>query len=33
MGQAVVIRTGEHSATCRILRSIREFQVGDTLVK
>jgi hypothetical protein len=29
----VVIRADEHSATCRILRSNTEFQVGDLVTK
>ena len=33
MGQVVVIRADEHSATCRILRSNTEFQVGDLVTK
>lgn len=33
MGQVVVIRADEHSATCRILRSVQEFQVGDVVSK
>ncbi|MDR3669626.1 MAG: LysM peptidoglycan-binding domain-containing protein [Holophaga sp.] len=31
LGQLIVIRTGEHSATCRIMRSTEEVMVGDIL--
>jgi len=33
LGQAMVVRTGEHDATCRILRSTREILLGDVLTK
>ncbi len=33
LGQVVVVRADEHSATCRILRSVEEMQVGDLLTK
>jgi hypothetical protein len=31
LGQLIVIRSGERSATCRILRSVSEVMVGDIL--
>ena len=31
LGQALVIRTEAHTATCRILRSTEELRLGDTL--
>jgi hypothetical protein len=33
LGQCVVVRTEEHTATCRILRSKLEIQVGDILTR
>jgi hypothetical protein len=33
LGQVMVIRTGERTSTCRILRSIAEFEVGDLLTR
>jgi hypothetical protein len=31
LGQVIVIKSGDHSATCRILRSTEEVMVGDIL--
>jgi hypothetical protein len=31
LGQVMVIRAGEHTATCRVLRSTEEMMVGDIL--
>jgi hypothetical protein len=33
MGQVMIVKTGEHTATCRILRSTAELEVGDILTR
>lgn len=33
IGQVLIIRTDEHSSTCRVLRSSEVFQIGETVTK
>ena len=33
LGQVIVVKAGEHSATCRVLRSRSEVLVGDLLTR
>ena len=31
LGQALVVRADAQTATCRVLRTVEELQIGDTL--
>ena len=33
VGQVMVVRLGEHSATCRVLRTTEELRVGDVVTR
>jgi hypothetical protein len=33
IGQAIVVRTGDTTATCRVVRSVREVSLGDVVTR